>query len=203
MIDILGCFRKSHGGQSWYAFRRSRGDAPMTCLGIIIATIALGVWAYYHFWHNRALERAGEDITIAKQSDTQSINSYRFRVRDRLMPAVERVNKNVRKAVFPIYKNKVTNQEEALSALLKCEEEQRDLIGDINEAIAPSKFSTMHKNMAVSVGCNWSALCKAREALKCDNKRERDILIKASKKELSKGNKACEAAKMDSQRMFK
>ncbi len=205
MIEIYDRYGKKRcvGRKSWFLRKRSRGDAPMTCLGIIIATIALGVWAYYYFWHNRALERAGQDITIAKTSDTSSINAYRFRVRDRLMPATLRVNRNARKAVTPIYKNKVKDEEQTEIDLTKCEEEMRELITDINEAIVPSKFSESHRNMAICVGCDWQAVRTARKAFKESDKTVKDQLIKESKKHLSDGNKACEAAEMAAKAMFK
>ncbi len=204
MIEIYDRYGKKRcvGRKSWFLRKRSRGDAPMTCLGIIIATIALGVWAYYYFWHNRALERAGQDITIAKSSDTGSINAYRFRVRDRLMPATLRVNRNARKAVTPIYKNKVKDEEQTLLELTKCEEEMRELITDINEVIVPTKFADSHRNMAICVGSDWEAVCTARKAFKASEKPIKDQLIKESKKQLSKGNKACEAAEMATKAMF-
>ena len=203
---MLEIFSKSHtnkGGRSWCLDHRSRGDAPVTCLAIIVGTIVLGVWAYYHFWHNRALERAGQDITIAKKVETSAVNAYRFRVRDRLMPATQRVNTNCRKACKAVYKDKNIDVDEVQSDLLKCEEEMRELIDDINGIIVPRKYESMHKNMAVSVGCNWQALCKARKALKKSDPTEKKQLIEESKKDLSKGNRACEAAGMAAATLFK
>ena len=204
MLDILGIKNaKPQGGRYWYKGRRPLGDAPMTCLGIIIATIALGVWAYYHFWHNRSLEKAGQELTVVKKADTASTNAYRFRVRDRIQPAVSHLNKDVRKALIPIYKGKVTDKEETLSELNQLEEKMRDLISDVNEAIVPTKFEHMHKNFAECIGYDWQALCKAREAINTDEDAMAKSLIKESKSLLAKGNKCCEASTMSAKAMFK
>lgn len=203
---LAKCFslfgKTNRGGRSWSLNRRPHGDSAMTCLGIIIAVIALGIGGYYYFWHNRALERAGEDITIVNKTDDSSINSYRLRVRDRLIPKMITINTNARKACKTVYSGK-GDQEEAIKELDKCDGEMREFITDVNDTNCPTKFSSMQKHIAVCCGCDWKAVTLAKKALKASEEPLKKQHIEESKKELAKGNKAFQAAKMDAEGMFK
>ncbi len=204
MFEMLSKSQKKHGGRSWCLNHRSRGDAPVTCMGIIIATIVLGILAYRFFWRDRALERAcdGLDINENKRADTAAINTYRLRARDKYIPMIDHMNQRYRKVCLQVYKGKI-DKAAFDDDYLHLDEDIRQTIDDINEVIVPSKFVPMHRNMAVTLGRDWKALCLAKEAIEAAEEPVKKQKIAESKQELSKANKACEAAKMSAKEMFK
>ena len=202
LAKFFGLFgNKNCGGKSWCLNQRPRGDSAMTCLGIIIGVIALGIGGYYYFWHNRALERAGQDISIVKNPDSSSVNAYRLRVRDRLIPKMNTINGDARKACKMVYSGKASD-DEIQKAITNCDNAMREFITDVNDTNCPTKFSAMQKNIAVCCGSNWKAITAAKKSCKESDPAIKKQLIEESKRELAKGNKACSAAKMAAEDMF-
>lgn len=205
MLGILSVNNKNHGGKSWCLSRGSRGDAPMTCMGIIIGAIILGVLAYRFLWKDRALERActAQDINVNNRADTQAINTYRLRARDKYEPAVSRIHQRYRKVLTQVYKGKATDKEAFEKDCLHLDEDIRQVLDDINEVIVPAKHADMHRNMMITLGNDWKALQLAKQGYYETEEPLKKQKMEESKKALSTANKACEAAHMALQSMFK
>jgi len=187
-------------------FRRNkmRGDAPVTCMLIIVGILAICIGCYYMFWYNRALERAekGEDVVVVKKTDPSAFNAYRLRVRDKLCPNVRMMVDNARKACGPVIREKVTDVEETKSELNKCIENQREYIGEINGQNCPAKYEEMHKKMAMAIGKAWKGCTKCEKALKTDDARERKIILKSAHDDLNKAKRYAEDANRLCKAMF-
>ncbi|MDO5296449.1 MAG: hypothetical protein Q4F00_07440 [bacterium] len=205
MLENLSVTHKKRGGKSWCLSHGSRGDAPMTCMAIIVGAIILGVVAYRFLWKDRALERActAQDITVNNRADTQAINTYRLRARDKYQPGVNAMHKRYRKLCTAVYKNKVGSKENFESDCLHLDEDIRTLLDDINEVIVPSKHADMHRNMAITLGNDWKAMCLAKEAYYATEESVKKQKMEESKKALSNANKANEAVILATQSMFK
>ena len=205
MLGIFGVNRKKHGGKSWCLSHRSRGDAPMTCMGIIIGAIILGVVAYRFLWKDRALERActAQDININKRADTQAINTYRLRCRDKYEPAVSRMHQRYRKVLTQVYKGKADDKDAFEKDCLHLDEDIRQVLDDINEVIVPSKHADLHRNMMITLGNDWKALELAKKAYYETEEPLKKQKMEESKKYFSTANKACEAVKIAMQSLFK
>lgn len=204
MLENLSVTQKKRGGKSWCLSHGSRGDAPMTCMAIIVGAIILGVVAYRFLWKDRALERActAADITVNNRADTQAINTYRLRTRDKYQPGVNAMHKKYRKLCTAVYKEKISK--EAFDKDFRdLDEAIRNLLDDINEVIVPSKHADMHRNMAITLGNDWKAMCLAKEAFYATEASVKKQKMEESKKALSDANKANEAVILATQSMFK
>lgn len=190
---------------SRFAKRRSlRGDAPVTCMLIIVGILALCIGGYYMFWYNRALERAehGLDVVTVKKLDTTALSGYRLRVRDHLQPMVSQIVKDTRIACNPVLHDKVTDSEEALKEIDKAIEAQRNYIGEVNGQTCPVQYVEMHKDLAMAIGLAWKGTVKCRKAMSIDDARERKILLKSANEDLKKAKKCATMAEVLCKKMF-
>lgn len=188
-------------GPSWLE-RRPRGDAPVTCLAIIVGTIAAGVFVYYTYFQNASLEKAGTQVVVLDKVDSQSFNAYRIKMRDKVDPMVRTCGEKCRKAMNPVIRGKVTTLEACESELNLADSAMREAIDMVNSQGVPKQFSDMHHKYAKSIGANWKALVAVRKALKEDDKKLRKASLNEAKKELKKGRRLYTSAHDASLRMF-
>ncbi|MGM9991962.1 MAG: hypothetical protein ACI376_03820 [Candidatus Bruticola sp.] len=184
--------------------RNIHGDAPVTCMLIIAGILIAGIAGYYMFWHNRALERAitAQDVISVKKQDTSSFNSYRLRMRDKIIPTVGIIIGDTRKACNPVLRNKVSDQEEALSEINKVIDRHREYIGEVNGQSCPAKYVEMHKNVAKSIGYAWKGSETCKKALKESDLAKKKIMLKEANEDLKRSKKYYNLAFRDCVKMF-
>ncbi|MGM9999526.1 MAG: hypothetical protein ACI38Q_09115 [Candidatus Bruticola sp.] len=171
--------------------RHMHGDAPVTCMLIIAGILIACIAGYYLFWHNRALERAitAQDVISVKKQDTSSFNSYRLRMRDKIIPTVGLIVNDTRKACNPVLKNKVSNQEEALSEINKVIDRHREYIDEVNGQSCPAQYVEMHKNVAKSIGYAWKGSETCKKALKESDAAKQKAMLKEANEDLKRSKR--------------
>ena len=182
-----------------------RGDAPVTCMLIIAGVLILCVVCYYMFWYNRALERAAnaEDVVVVKKQDTSSFNAYRLRMRDKILPTIDLLVGDTRKACNPVLKEKVTDTEEAAHEIDKVIDRQREYIGEVNGQSCPAKYVEMHKNAVKAIGFAWKGSETCKKALKEDDSTKRKAMLKEANEDLKRAKRFYRFASDDCVKMFK
>ncbi len=149
----------------WVPGARPRGDAPVNCLIMIILVIVGSVWAYYHFFHDRALENAGKDIVITNSTDDAARNNYVGRMRDRHIPSVRNWGSQTREACRQVMYGKLTGAEAIESRFNQMDMRLRDLIEEVNSQSAPKEFARVHRQLAESIGLYWKAMEKTKQGV--------------------------------------
>lgn len=174
----------------WRPGGRPRGDTPMTCLMIIIVAIVGGIWGYYKYFHNRALENAGKDIIIVTTEDPESRNTYLRRMRDPLIPAVRAAANNTTAACTEILTGKIKDPTLANDKLTPVENRLREVMGEVNSQGVPKQFTEMHRKLAQSVGFYWRAVVLVRQGLAAKESKDKLAAFKKANGELRKGKAA-------------
>jgi hypothetical protein len=169
---------------AWVPGTRPRGDAPLTCLGIIILVLVGAVWGYYHFLHDRALENAGKEIVISSTTTDEARNNYLRRMRTNHVPAVRRMGQETRKFAIQVFNGKVKDSETAEELIRPIETRLRDLISEVNSQGAPKQFAEVHRKLAIAVGEYWQTLVKIRKGLRAKETSEQKALFKEAQKHL-------------------
>ena len=166
--------------------RRMRGDAPVTCMLIIVGIIVICIACYYLFWYNRALERSitGEDIVVKDNIDETSLQNYRRRVQSYLAPHTVAMVKETRRLCGPVLNDKVSNINDTDKDLEALITKFHDFIEDINEQTCPKKHQQMQKDLAMAIGHSWRAACKCRSSLGEKDENKRKALIKEANEDL-------------------
>lgn len=176
-------------GPGWVPGGRPRGDSPATCLVIIIVMIVGSVWGYYKFLHNRALEKAGEEIVITSDADPTAVNAYRLRMRDTLIPSLRLLGADVNTFVMEVTSGKRKNATEINDKITELENKLREEIGEVNGQGAPKQFSSTHKLMAQSVGAYWRALVALREGMGAEDSKIKTKFFQEARNQSGKGMK--------------
>lgn len=173
---------------AWIPGTRPRGDAPITCLVIIILAMIGGVWAYYHFFHNRALENAGKEIIINATTNDESRNNYVRRMRTTHVPAVRRMGEETRKLAVQVFKGKLKDPAEVEESILPIENRLRELITEVNNQGTPKQFAELHRKLAISVGLYWQTLVKIRKGLAAKETSEKTAFLKEARTHLGQAD---------------
>ncbi|MBQ7529318.1 hypothetical protein IJT10_05400 [bacterium] len=160
--------------------RSLRGDAPATCMFIIIGLIVVLAVCYRLFWYNRALERAetGQDIVTVKKLDPAALTSYRLRMRDKVIPMVGKVVADTENACKPIIHNKNYDKEQAQADVNKVLEFQREYITEVNAQKCPIEFEKVQKHLAMAISYSWKCSENCKKAMKTDDPNEKKMLLK-------------------------
>lgn len=187
----------------WVSRRRPRGDAPVTCMVLIIAAIAAGIFCYYHFYYDRALQRAGQDIVVLAKSDDGAVNTYRLRTRDKIAPAVNTAYSDTRKLLNPVFENKVSSFSDIEADWTHMNNVVHDLIVEVNSQGVPSKHKEVHRKFARSVGENWNALMLVKQGFKEEDMKLRKAAFEKAKNEIMKSKRDYTQAKFSLDQMFK
>lgn len=176
-------------GPGWVPGGRPRGDSPATCLVIIIVMIVGSVWGYYKFLHNRALEKAGEEIVITSDEDSTAVNAYRLRMRDTLIPSLKMLGGEVNTFVMEVTSGKRKNATEINDKITDLENRLREEIGEVNGQGSPRQFSNTHKLMAQSVGAYWRSLVALRAGMAEEDAKAKKRLFTEARNLSGKGMK--------------
>jgi len=174
----------------WVAGRRPRGDAPVNCLIMIIVVIVGSVWAYHHFFHDRALENAGKDIVITNSTDDSARNNYVGRMRDRHIPSVRNWGSQTRDACRQVMRGKLTGADAIESKFNQLDVRLRDLIGEVNSQSAPKEFAATHRQLAESIGNYWKAMQKTKQGASAKEADEQKRLYEEARGLLAKADTA-------------
>jgi len=173
---------------AWVPGTRPRGDAPITCLVLIIVSLIGAVWGYYHFFHNRALENAGKEIVITSTTTDESRNNYVRRMRTTHVPAVRQIGSATRKFAFQVFNGKIKDPETAEKAIAPIENRLRELIDEVNSQGTPKEFADIHRKLATSVGLYWQTLVKIRKGLVAKESSEQKALFKEARGHLNQAD---------------
>ncbi|MGI5844992.1 MAG: hypothetical protein ACOX9B_12555 [Candidatus Xenobium sp.] len=166
---------------AWVPGTRPRGDAPLTCLGIIILVLVGAVWGYYHFLHNRALENAGKEIVVNNTTTDEARNNYLRRMRVNHIPAVRRMGEETRKFSVQVFNGKVKDSETAEELIRPIETRLREVIDEVNSQVSPKQFAEVHRKLAIAVGEYWQTLVKIRKGLRAKETSEQKAFFKEAK----------------------
>lgn len=173
---------------AWIPGTRPRGDAPITCLVIIIVALIGAVWGYYHFFHNRALENAGKEIVINSTTNDESRNNYLRRMRTNHVPAVRRMGLETRKLSVQVFNGKIKEPEAAEELILPIENRLRELIEEVNSQGTPKQYAEIHRKLALSVGQYWLTLVKIRKGLAAKETSEQKAFFKEARAHLKEAD---------------
>lgn len=201
-MTTLALNRMISGRPFWKTRRRPNGDAPVTCLIIIVAIIAIGIFCYYYFFQNKALDNAGQDVTIVKKLDPTAVNAYRLRVRDKFVPLVRVTCDESRKALMPVIKGKVKSASDVESEFNQLDKRLHEAIEEINSQGCLQKYADMHRKLARSIGYNWQALKDCKQALKEDDLAAKKRLLESAQKNLNNAKREYTAANALCNKMF-
>ncbi|GEM_PF-2457503 len=173
---------------AWVPGTRPRGDAPVTCLVLIIVTLIGAVWGYYYFFHNRALENAGKEIVVNSTTNDESRNNYLRRMRTNHIPAVRRMGLETRKFALQVFNGKIKDPEAAEEAIAPIENRLRELIDEVNSQGTPKQYAAIHRKLAASVGQYWQTLVKIRKGLAAKETREQKAFFKEARGHLKEAD---------------
>ncbi len=194
--------RFTSGRPFWKIGHRPHGDAPVTCLLIIIGVIAIAIFCYYYFFQNKALDNAGQEITIVKKLDPAAVNAYRLRVRDKFIPLVRVTCEESRKTLTPVIKGKVKSASDVESEFNQLDKRLHEAIEEINSQGCLPKYADMHRKLARSIGYNWQAFKDSKQALKEDDLATKKRLLESAKKNLDNAKREYTAANALCNKMF-
>lgn len=185
--------------------RLIHGDAPATCMFIIVGLIVILAVCYRLFWYNRALERAetGQDIVTVKKLDPAALSSYRLRMRDKVIPMVGKVVNDTENACKPIIHNKNYDKDQAKEDVNKVIEFQREYIGEVNAQKCPITYEKAQKHLAMSISYCWKCSENCKKAMSSDDANEKQMLLKAADSYLKKAKDYHKFAKKEHARVMK
>lgn len=169
--------------------RRPRGQNIFGCFLVIVVILAGLIWAYFAFWQNRALERAGQDITITTADDPEAFNTYKRRMRDYFVPEVRSLNNQVQSFVTRVRSGQLADASRRNEEMAQLIGKLRQTLNELNSVSAPNKqnLDQAHRALAVAIGYYYKALVNIKEAYKAETEGQKKKLLSASLVNFSKG----------------
>lgn len=135
----------------WRVRRRSYGDSFGSCLLMIVLVLGGTMWAYFHFFQNRELVRAGEAGTFNVDKEDNRIASleYQRHMRERLIGQVGNQVTEVNTFLSKVISKKYAGDKSAFEQQEhEREEGLRVSIDELNSRSVPGKMVKGHSQLA-------------------------------------------------------
>lgn len=161
------------------------------CMLLLIVLIAAGVFSFQYI-HNRALDRAGQDITVVADYDQTIEKRYRKAMYRLHVPDSEMADSKLGDLLRELKKGPVERFDEKSQTV---EMHLRQAIEGMNGLPVPAPYGEGHKQVAQGVGALWQALVLARKAEAATEKEERRAALEQSIKRYVAGRNRVQSGK--------
>ncbi len=173
----------------WRVRRRSYGDSFGSCLLMIVLVLGGTMWAYFHFFQNRELVRAGEAGTFLVDKEDNRIASieYQRHMRERLLTQtghqVEEVNTFLSKVIAKKYAGDKNGFEQQLHEKTQ---DLRNSIDELNSRSVPGKFVKGHSQLAEVHKHLYEALKEIESGYYEEDAKQQKKFYEAARKKIAK-----------------